>query len=435
MNKNKISLQKRQKKFTLDGAHRIVSPKETLKKIKSNSAINEIIKKCKFIKDDKFNIFSYIIKYYMPGEPALGESMGKGFIQSQAYCSGIMEAIERHCCTLLENDRLIFGNYKHFKGNAINPEILGVFRKGPYSPDLWIDWIWAWNLTKKKDILVPVLFGLYISSHFKHSYYFSNTKKTQYTLSDSNGCAAGNCIEEAILHGILEIVERDAVFINARNNLRPPDIDVTNGIKNKYLIEFLDKIFIAKDIVFKIKYLTLDINIPTFACVLLDNSDGLQSLAIGYGTHFDPEIALIRSISELFQARAINQISKKRNYNFNLFFPRMDYLLVEGRETISFKNINNLSSEDICEDLNIAIKMLEKENMDVIVINRTKKGIGFPAVKVVIPNAQRADWVNRVDKNLLGMGSSRIFNVPQKLGLRRRISTLSELDPSQITYY
>ena len=38
---------------------------------------------------------------------------------------------------------------------------------------------------------------------------------------DSNGLAAGNDLEEAVLHGLLEVVERDAIMISEHNRLPP----------------------------------------------------------------------------------------------------------------------------------------------------------------------------------------------------------------------
>ncbi len=430
---HKIILQPRSKKFKLDGSHRHIEPEQTMSMIKSNSEIRDIILESTLVKDEKFDIPVYFSKCTIPGESEPRECMGKGLTESQSYCSGIIEAIERYSCSIFKEDSIICDTYVQLKDNAIDPETLGVFRDGTYSPSLPIDWIWSWNLTKRENVLAPALSGLYISLDCNHHYFSSNDDKTMYTVSDSNGCAAGNCMEEAIIHGIYEVIERDALIINARNNLRPPDVKITTDVRNKYLQEILDKLFTDKNIIFKIKYLTLDINMPTFACILLDKSLGYP--VIGYGTHFDPEIALQRAITELFQARAINQRQNKTSKKAKgVKLSRLQYLWKSGHSTISFSDISDISKDDINEDIKLAVMMLKKENMDVIIVNRTKKNIGIPVVKVIIPGAQRLDWAWLYDKNLLAMGSNRIFDVPEKLKLSKRKRTLSNLDIFQITF-
>ena len=44
--------------------------------------------------------------------------------------------------------------------------------------------------------------------------------------ADSNGSAAGNCLEEAILQGFMELVERDAVALWWYNRVQRPGVDL-----------------------------------------------------------------------------------------------------------------------------------------------------------------------------------------------------------------
>src|SRR5699024_7715344 len=47
-----------------------------------------------------------------------------------------------------------------------------------------------------------------------------------FCASDTNGCAAGATLEEAVLHAFLELVERDAVAIWWYNRIRRPELDL-----------------------------------------------------------------------------------------------------------------------------------------------------------------------------------------------------------------
>jgi thiazole/oxazole-forming peptide maturase SagD family component len=434
----KIEFQPRIKTYISDGSHRWINPSQTINNLKSNFSAREIVKECTLVWDHPFRIPSYLLRCrVIPGSRRVDRIMGKGFTKLQAYCSGIMEALERYGCSLFKDDILVRGSFRQWKDYAVDPVSLGVFREGPYSPDRSIDWIWSWNISQNKSMLVPALFGLYISLFNRHWYYASSSALGQYTYSDSNGCAAGNCLEEAILHGIYEVIERDAITINARNQLRPPDVELTSEIQNGNLKTILSRIKNDNNFILRIKNLTLDIQIPTFGCLLFDKKRNY--LSVGYGTHFSPEIALLRAITELFQSRAVVLKSaykeKTPPHRFrSVPFSRLQYLWEEGRGKIIFGQIKDLSTPDLLADLLLALSMLEKKNMDVFVVHRSEKCQGVPVVKVIIPSAQRIDWTWLFGKDLLGSGSDRIFRVPKELGFCGDARTWDDLDITQITF-
>ncbi len=110
------------------------------------------------------------------------------------------------------------------------------------------------------------------------------------------------------------------------------------------------------------------------------------------------------------------------------------YLWEKGYQTISLSDINDLSKDDVLEDIDTVIKILKTQNLDVIVVNRIRPQIGIPAVKIVIPGTQRVDWASLFKIDLLASGSDRVLCVPKKQRLRRNISRIEELDISQITF-
>ena len=50
-----------------------------------------------------------------------------------------------------------------------------------------------------------------------------------FARADSNGCAAGSVLEEAVLQGLLELIERDAVALWWYNRLRRPAVDLESA--------------------------------------------------------------------------------------------------------------------------------------------------------------------------------------------------------------
>jgi ribosomal protein S12 methylthiotransferase accessory factor len=72
-------------------------------------------------------------------------------------------------------------------------------------------------LTRQAVRYVPTAFGYYDyllpEDHF-------------FCVACSNGCAAGNTLEEAVVQGFLELVERDGVALWWYNRARRPGVDL-----------------------------------------------------------------------------------------------------------------------------------------------------------------------------------------------------------------
>lgn len=73
-----------------------------------------------------------------------------------------------------------------------------------YDPELDCNWCWGYSLVRNQAVLVPE----------QLVYYRTGTSlqrpTNRFVFDSSNGCSLGGCIEEAILGGLYELVERDA---------------------------------------------------------------------------------------------------------------------------------------------------------------------------------------------------------------------------------
>ena len=122
----------------------------------------------------------------------------------------------------------------------------------------------------------------------------------------SNGCAAGNTREEAIVQGFLELVERDAYAIWWYNRLQRPEIDLSQ-FDDSYIrdlrAQFTDygrKIWVLD--------VTSDLGVPTYVAIMHWMQDGKENIEFGSGAHFDRRIAMLRSLTELSQFLSIDVI-------------------------------------------------------------------------------------------------------------------------------
>src|SRR5271170_3506636 len=117
--------------------------------------------------------------------------------------------------------------------------------------------------------------------------------------ADSNGCAAGNTLEEAIVQGFLELVERDAYAIWWYNRLQRPQLDLSQFDDSyvrdlrRQLAESGRKLWVLD--------VTSDLGVPTFVAVTHWMQNGRENIEFGSGAHFDTKIALLRALTELNQ--------------------------------------------------------------------------------------------------------------------------------------
>src|SRR6202012_2261941 len=100
--------------------------------------------------------------------------------------------------------------------------------------------------------------------------YFSSPRgdREPFSIGDSNGSAAGNTLEEAILQGFLELVERDSVALWWYSRVRRPGVDL-DGFAEPYYDRLRDQLRAQGRELWAID-LTSDLGVPVFAALTRD---------------------------------------------------------------------------------------------------------------------------------------------------------------------
>ena len=148
-----------------------------------------------------------------------GGSFGKGSTAEQGEASALMEAIERYSGIFQGDEIRVMRRFTDFpSGDAIVPNDVMLFSDAqfrqerasitdpiealslpaPFDRSAKIDWTPVWSLRDQRFKYLPTSL-----------LYFFYRGPDQIN-ADSNGCAAGNTLAEAIVQGFLELVERDA---------------------------------------------------------------------------------------------------------------------------------------------------------------------------------------------------------------------------------
>lgn len=235
-----------------------------------------------------------------PNARALSVHQGKGITDIDAKASAVMEALERACAerpslpVRTASSEEIAG-----EGELCDPldDLVAVGHQ-PLDRASRLDWVKGYDLLGDKPIWVPfeaVRLDFTRPSHFWQS---------------SDGLASGNTDREAIFHGLLERIERDADTLWSLERFERQAATCISSAEfgDPVLTSLVERIEGAG---FRLQLfdMTSDLCIPTFSALLSPvEALSLRSLryidvTMGSGTHPVRYRAALRAITEAVQSR------------------------------------------------------------------------------------------------------------------------------------
>jgi ribosomal protein S12 methylthiotransferase accessory factor len=362
-----------------------------------------------------------------------GGSFGKGSTAEQGEASALMEAIERYSGifqgdeirvkrrftdfllgdAVLPNDILLFSNAQlSDPASATDPyEVPSTLTLFDRSAN--IEWSPVWSLRDERFKYVPTSL-LY--------FFYRGSGQID---ADSNGCAAGNTIEEAIVQAFLELVERDAYAIWWYNRSQRSAVDLgqmddpyVSGLKAR-LAETGRRLWVLD--------VTTDLGIPSFVTILHWIQDGKENIEFGSGAHFDSRIALLRALTELNQFLSIGLMrggtGEKSSLDGSTPLRLQDhpFLMPSEGPVVQPALGAKFGSLDAREQVAACVRLVEREGLDFLVLDQTRPDVDVPVVRVIVPGLRH--FYRR-------FAPGRLYNVPVKLGLRDRPLSEDELNPA-----
>ena len=319
-----------------------------------------------------------------------GNYNGKGATREQAMASAVMESLERYCTELRDTDEIIYGTYEQasMHGLAINPlDLIVPERTKPYIEEANVAWVEGFEMFRGKPIWVPACEAFY-------PYYPDGD--TQLYRFHTNGIAAGNTMEEAILHALFELIERDAWSIAEYNEYADADVivDDPDSVPGQLLQKFNER-----GIEIHLKDLTSDIGIPTIGAAADDTvSKDPEMLTIGVGTHLDPNIAAIRAITEVAQSRATHKHGIKVNAEIQRKTQDMGYEKIKAINRVWYSpskrkeklsDLPNGATEYVLDDIEKVLQRLMECGFNCVAgVDFTRPEIGIPVVRMVVPGLE-----------------------------------------------
>ncbi len=119
----------------------------------------------------------------------------------------------------------------------------------------------------------------------------------------SNGAATGNTLDEAVLQGLLELVERDSVALWWHPRCRRPAIDVDSWPDPRVQAALAQQRAQGAEV--WVLDVTTDLGIPAAVAVARGLAASPDTPILGYGAHVDPALAATRALTELAQTQSV----------------------------------------------------------------------------------------------------------------------------------
>ena len=339
------------------------------------------------------------------GLGAISVYSGKGATEIQARISAIMESVERCFAEIpetnvdfrdktVDTDRIIETYEDLEDANAIDPETL--LLPEPITPGTRLEWMSGWDILNDCEMLVPAnaVYHPYVRGMFMFR-------------SNTSGLASGNTIEEAIVHGLLEVIERDAISIAeySRNVgteivLQEDDGEVYD-LKNK---------FESNGIPVKLWLLPSITGIPVVVAALDDiKTKDPTMLVMGAGAHLSPEHAIFRALTEAAQFRlaqisgAREDVQRRSGFVVGAGYDRMKRMnkfWYEDGETTTLPEIPDLSSDTPAGSIRTIVERLRLCGAaeHVIIVDISQPWIDVPVIRAIIPTFE----LYTVDRERIG---------------------------------
>ncbi|WP_201094451.1 TOMM precursor leader peptide-binding protein, partial [Thiocystis minor] len=457
-----VALVSRKVHFMQDGGHRSVAPEQTLRDYEPLvSPIAGVVSQLTPV-----HAAQGIAHVYVAGHNSVlrldslahlkrglrNASAGKGVTETQAKASALCEAIERYSGGRQGDETIVTASVREMRerhGDAvIHPNaVMGYSARQLAERDAWnakgskfnrvpepldetlpIDWTPVWSLTQEGYKYLPTQLLYYASPASADCDRF-------FAMGCSNGNASGNNLEEAVLQGLFELVERDAVALWWYNRRRVPGVDIAS-FGEPYLLDLaehydgLGRDTWALDV-------TSDLGIPAFVAVSRLRDGSQERLLFGLGCHLDARIALQRAFAEMNQMLGLASEGQEAGE-----------LPIEDAETLYWLTTATLDNQpylapdpatppraladfpkrhsgDLLADIATCRAIVEARGMEVLVLDQTRADVRMPVVKVIVPGL-RHFWAR--------FGPGRLYEVPVAMGWLERALTEDELNPIPIFF-
>jgi ribosomal protein S12 methylthiotransferase accessory factor len=352
----------------LAGTHRACGPGETLRRIEPLLPRMGITRLADVTWLDDIGVA--VFQAIRPNARTLSVSQGKGLSRELAKVSAAMEAIEVwHAERTVSAFAATVGEMTAGLGYRIDELDLSV--RHHLNDGLRLEWSHAIGIGDQHADFVPTA---YIRLDARAGPYWA----PRLFKTSSNGLASGNTLEEALLHGLYEVIERDAL------SSEPQGVDPATAPGEAGLV--LERM-LAAHLEVQIDLFASPTGLPCFRALIWGET--FPVWFAGYGCHLDTDVALCRALTEAAQSRA-TAIAGTRDDLSPLTYQLAKMITLRPDHgtghTVSFQDVESIVTSDFDEDLRLVVdRVTTYTGRQPLAVHHTLADLGIPVVTVVCP--------------------------------------------------
>ncbi|MFG3257275.1 TOMM precursor leader peptide-binding protein [Streptomyces sp. NPDC048172] len=307
-----------------------------------------------------------------------------------------------------------------------------------------VPWVWGWSLRDDRALLVPE----------QLVYYLDHREDHRNTVQEcSNGCASGSSVTEAVLHGLLELIERDAFLIQWYGGLTPAEIDL-DTVGHPLVRQMRAHLgLLGYDLrCFDIR---VDLPVPAVGAVAVRRDGGPGTLCFAGGASLDPADAVRAAVCEVasYVPGFEERVTSAREHNERMVadygavtelehharlfgMPEMAPHAAHWLRRREARPLSDLyagwtagrdGGGDLCEPVREIVGLLADRGLDTVAVDQTtpeQRALGLTTVATLVPGLVPIDFGWRRQRALT---LPRTRWAPYEAGLVERPLTAEQL--------
>jgi ribosomal protein S12 methylthiotransferase accessory factor len=244
------------------------------------------------------------------GHGLLGSSLdhlsgigGAGLTRSDAAAASVGEAIERYSATYVPHERIVVASARELGDEAVAPERFALFSEAqhaasgfrfrPFTAETRVPWVAGWSLRDGERAWLPAEL-VFLADCVP-------AEGSRIGYATSSGMACAEQLDDALVRGLCEVLERDAFMIVWASRLSLPHLDWS---AHDALDALDQKLFAGLGLGYAAIDLSPVHSVPMVLGVVRAPGGFAGALGVGAGTAPTVERAWWKALSEAFAARS-----------------------------------------------------------------------------------------------------------------------------------
>jgi len=355
---------------------------------------------------------------------------GVGLDEEVSSLPALAEALERYCACAYTTDQFISASADELGNQALDLKTipscssteLSHSRCPLVAPDKKapMRWVRALSLLDGRITYVPVVM-VYLYAGFA-------SRKERICLPITTGCAAHTNYENAVLSGILEVLERDAISIIWLQRLPLPRLQI-DELSPELAVYWERYQRSSRELQCIFFDATTDVGLPTVYGLQISRSNRRLTTLVSCSTALDPSKAVIKVMRDMAATRIAFQVPRRTPEHYTDFtgvFHGASYMaraenagafdfLLDGGRTRLLSEVQGPKVGEGRQALSAVVELFRRKQLAVYVIDLSADEAlrcNMRVVRVIVPGLQPLSFHYRARY----LGHPRIYELPKQLG-------------------